>query len=165
MARQANPRVRARIAKNLRRLLGTREIGVAAKSIGMSQAQLSGYANGHRGFSVETLLRFAVNLNCSLDDLVTGVDVEYSRCAAKRLHAELEGDDELLDVITGFELIRTDNMREAHSIAGMFKSRMLSFAAPVPQADESDAEPSTGATERVHRTVQPPATPRRRGGR
>lgn len=163
MARQADPRVRARIAKNLRRLLGTMEIGVAAKKMKMPQAQLSGYINGHRGFSIETLIRFAVNLNCSLDDVVNGVDVEYARSAAKRLHAELESDEDLLDVITGFELIRRDNTAEAKSIAAIFKSRILSFADPVPRADESDVQPSAGAREKARRTVQPPATPRRRG--
>lgn len=97
VGRVADPRVRQVIAGNLRRLGGWdardgASVNALAEQLGMDASQLSGYAGGHRGFSIETLLRMAVGLKCSLDDLVRGVDPEYSRAATSRRYPTVPDD-------------------------------------------------------------------------
>lgn len=164
MARLADPRVKAQIAKNLRRLIGDRDVGGVAKTLKMPQAQLSGYINAHRGFSIETLLRFAVMLKCSLDDLVYGVDLEYTRAATMHQYPELETDTDLLDVMTGFELIRREHPDEAVSLAAMFRARMLG-AVHAQKGAGLNVASSPAAKGTTVRSVASGVKPRRGGRR
>lgn len=145
---------------NLRRALRDRKLTVtaAAERLKMSQPQLSGYLGGHRGFSLQTLLRFGRRLDVSLDDLVRDVDAEYTRLAMVRRYPPLEADLELMDVVTGFETIRRDSPAEAQAVATMLRARMLGPLG-VPATAESGAAPSAGAT--ATKTRKPVRAPRR----
>jgi predicted transcriptional regulator len=94
MAREADPKVRRIIARNLQRALRQQGKGVVtvATSLQMPQAQFSGYLRGHRGFSIETLLRLSVGLSCSLDDLVANVNEDYTAQTIAQRHRSLEPD-------------------------------------------------------------------------
>lgn len=78
-----------KIAENLRRVTRwkkddqvlVKELAAKAK---MSSSQLSGHANGHRGFSIPILIRLAKMAGCGLDDLVVGVDADYSAASVRR---------------------------------------------------------------------------------
>lgn len=148
MARSADPAVKTQIAANLQRVVRTLRISVkeAAKRVSLPQSQFSGYLRGHRGFAIETLLRLAAGLDCSLDELVRGVDLNYSRQALRRHYPELEEDLELMDVISGFETVRLGNPNEAAGIAAMLKARLPGMGAPevgAPYAGPSSVEVET----------------------
>ncbi len=95
VGRAADPRVRETIGANLRRIALKKTGGVvgdAAKLVDMPQGQFSGYSRGLRGFAIETLIRLAAILECSLDDLVRGVDPVYTAAAFKRRYPSLPAD-------------------------------------------------------------------------
>lgn len=152
MARLVDPRVRRVIGANLKRQLRGKNTKVVADDVEMSVGQLYGYSNGLRGFSLETLLRFAVALNCSIDDLVAGVDAEYTRAVMKRrrsdLVAELERDEQLLDVLAGFEVMRKTNPPEAETVATMFRARLVQSGEVLLDTAKANAEPPTAEAER-----------------
>lgn len=165
MARTADPRVRKVIARNLKRLIGDQEVGVVASKLGMKQTQLSGYLGAHRGFAIETLIKMASKLQTTLDDLVFGVDAAYTRDIMRRRSDRIEQQltDDLLDVITGYAIVKSESPSEAAGMVQMLKLRLLKAAGVREPVEPGDAASSAGAPAVPESAAPNPQ--RRRGGR
>lgn len=136
MARAVDPEVRTVIARNLRRAVANQDKGVVslASDLEMSQPQFSGYLRTHRGFSIETLLRLAVVLECSLDDLVANVNPQYTRGAAIRRRRDLEP-----EIAVAVDVLRALLPGELEAVIGMARA-FASHEGPSRRIPERSAE-------------------------
>lgn len=163
MPRESDPRVRQVVARNLKKLLGDSDIATVATRLQMDVTQLRGYLGAHRGLSFETLMKIAARLPCALDDLVYGVDAQYTKGIVRRRHDTIESQisDDLADVIAGYGVIVVENPGEAKWIAGEMRHRLLSSAG-IREPDAPTDEASAAAVEEAIESPAPSQPSRRR---
>lgn len=157
MARVADPRVRRIIARNLRRVVANHGLGLGdvANDLKMPQAQLSGYMRNHRGFSIETLLRFAVGLGCSIDELLYDVNPEYNKLAFRNRLGVLDE-----DLATAVDVLRPLTRAQRQKAIDV----VATFAAAV-QPSQSLTAPIGETALAANTRVAPARRPRVRGSK